>query len=155
MTTILTHRWTALAIRWILGLTFAAASIHKIAAPAEFAKIIYGYGLFPHISINLIAIVLPFVELVTGLSLLFNFRSKAAATLIGIMLIGFILAISVNMARGHTFECGCFSFGSKNPLTETKYLLVRDIFFLMLCITLLRINGRTTTEPTIDERPGA
>lgn len=155
MTTILSNRWTALAIRWILGLTFIAASIHKIAAPAEFAKIIYGYGLFPHISINLIAIVLPFVELVTGLFLLFNFYSQAATTLIGIMLIAFILAISVNMARGHKFECGCFSFGSTNPLTGTKFLLVRDIFFLILCVHLLRFNSNTTTEPTINERHDA
>lgn len=150
MTNILDKRWIAISIRWILGLTFIAASVHKIAAPAEFAKIIYGYGLFPHMSINLIAIVLPFLELVTGLSLLFNIYSKAAATLVGILLSCFIVAISINIVRGHEFECGCFSFGSENPLTETKFLLIRDIILLILCLYLLRFRGETSMERAIN-----
>lgn len=133
-------------MRWILGLTFIFASIHKIAAPAEFAKIIYGYDLFPQLSINLIAIVLPFVELVTGLFLVFNIYSKAAAILAGILLAAFTLAISINMARGHEFDCGCFSFGSHNPLEDTKFLLIRDIFLLGLCIFLLRFRTETSTK---------
>ena len=36
-----------LAVRLILGVTFIYASYHKILAPAEFAKVVYGYGLFP------------------------------------------------------------------------------------------------------------
>lgn len=150
MTNILQKGWIAISIRWILGLTFIVASVHKIAAPAEFAKIIYGYGLFPHISINLIAMVLPFLELVTGLSLLFNIYSKAAATLVGILLSCFIVAVSINIARGHEFECGCFSFGSENPLTETKFLLIRDIILLILCLYLLRFKGHTSRERTIN-----
>ena len=135
-------RIIAFSIRWIIGITFIAASIHKIVWPAEFAKILYGYDLFPHITINLIAIVLPFVELVTGLSLVLNIYPKAAMTLAGIMLAAFTLAISINVARGHEFDCGCFSFGSENPLTGNKFLLVRDIFLLALCIYMFRSDGK-------------
>lgn len=138
----LENRWIILSIRWILGFTFIAASIHKIADPAMFAKTIYGYDLFPHITINFIAIVLPFIELLTGLFLVLNIYSKSAATLAGIMLVAFILAISINMARGHEFDCGCFSFGSEDSSTGTKSLLIRDIFLLVLCIFLLRYKGK-------------
>jgi hypothetical protein len=56
----LRNSWVELAFRWILGLTFVYASYHKILVPADFAKIIYGYDLFPEILINLIAIVVPY-----------------------------------------------------------------------------------------------
>lgn len=144
------RKWIEFSIRWIIGLTFIVASIHKIVWPAEFAKILYGYDLFPHFSINLIAILLPFVELVTGLSLILNIYSRAAATLAGIMLAGFTLAISINMARGHEFDCGCFSFGSENPLTGNKFLLIRDIFLLVLCIFMFRFNGKTSTKQAVN-----
>jgi len=144
------RKWIAFSIRWIIGITFIAASIHKIVWPAEFAKILYGYDLFPHFSINLIAIILPFVELVTGLSLIFNIYSKAATMLVGIMLAAFILAISINMARGHEFDCGCFSFGSENPLTGTKFILIRDIFLLVLCIYMFRFNEKPSTKRAIN-----
>jgi len=137
------NRWINLSIRWILGLTFIIASIHKIAEPASFAKIIYGYDLFPHFSINLIAIVLPFVEMLTGLFLVFNIYSKSAATLAAIMLVAFILAISINMMRGHSFECGCFSFGSDSTSAGTASLLIRDIVLIILCMYLLRYSGKT------------
>ena len=67
---IFSNSWIELAARWILGLTFIYASAYKIVSPADFAKIVYGYGLFPAGLINLIAIIIPFLELVGGLALL-------------------------------------------------------------------------------------
>ena len=61
---LLCNQWLELATRLLLGVTFVYASYHKILAPAEFAKIVYGYGLFPHETINLIAIIIPFIELI-------------------------------------------------------------------------------------------
>jgi len=45
--------WLELFIRWLIGITFIYASYHKIVEPAHFAKIIYGYYLFPEFIINL------------------------------------------------------------------------------------------------------
>ena len=63
---IINNSWIELAARWILGLTFIYASLHKILSPEDFAKIVYGYDLFPHVFINLIAIIIPFLELIAG-----------------------------------------------------------------------------------------
>ena len=41
------NTWFELVVRWFLGTIFLYASIHKIASPEQFAKIIYGYYLFP------------------------------------------------------------------------------------------------------------
>ena len=53
-------------IKIVLGSTFIYASWHKIADPAGFATILYGYGLFPDLSINILAITIPFLEIVAG-----------------------------------------------------------------------------------------
>jgi uncharacterized membrane protein YphA (DoxX/SURF4 family) len=78
-----------LTARWILGLTFIYASYHKILAPGDFAKIVYGYGLFPHAVINLIAIILPFIEFVAGLALILGIYPRSAVLIINAMLIAF------------------------------------------------------------------
>lgn len=126
-----------LIVRISLGALFIYSSIHKIESPSEFAKVIYGYGLFPQISINLLAIIVPSIELFSGLSLVFGVFPRSGALLINIMLILFIIAISINLIRGHEFDCGCLAFGeSKSPLNNI-WVLIRDILTLIFGVYLL------------------
>lgn len=117
-------------IRLILSISFIYASYHKIQDPAGFARIIYGYAVFPDFSINLLAIIIPFLELVAGFCLLFNVLPKSAILIINGLLSGFILVISFNLLRGHEFDCGCFSFSSQSHPLSNVYLLIRDILML-------------------------
>ena len=134
--------WTELLVRYIVGITFVYASLHKIAAPAEFAKIIYGYGLVPHDLVNLLAIVLPFVEFVAGGALLLGVSLRGATVMIGAMLLVFMTAISVNLIRGHEFDCGCFSFHQDSSRYASQILLFRDGIYLLLCLYLLAFKSR-------------
>lgn len=131
---ILGNRWVELAARWILGATFIYASYSKILAPAVFAKIIFGYGLFPASLINLAAIILPFVELIAGLALIIGFYPRSAALIINALLLVFIVSLSINIIRGHEFDCGCFAINAANPSTFSGSLLIRDFFYLALGI---------------------
>jgi uncharacterized membrane protein YphA (DoxX/SURF4 family) len=126
------NSWIELAARWILGLTFIYASYHKILAPADFAKIVYGYALFPHAAINLIAIILPFIELVAGLALILGIYPRSAVLIINAMLVAFIIVLSINLIRGHEFDCGCFSVKKAGFLSSTEPMLIRDIIYLIL-----------------------
>jgi len=139
----ITHNpWLELGARWTLGWTFVFASYHKIIAPAHFAKIIYGYGLFPAYSINLIAIILPFLELFGGLALLFGVYPQPAAAIIWGMVLAFIVAISINLIRGHQFDCGCFAFGKQGSTSSATQLLLRDLFYFVLGLQVLLFRGR-------------
>lgn len=129
---ILSHGWIELAARWVLGLTFIYASYSKILAPAAFAKIIFGYDLFPAVLINLAAIILPFVELFAGLALIIGFYPRGAALIINAMLVAFIASLSINIIRGHEFDCGCFAVDAGNPSTFSGHLLMRDFFYFAL-----------------------
>ena len=126
------NSWTELIARWILGITFIYASYHKIISPGDFAKIIYGYDLLPDVLINLIAIILPFVELFSGLALILGIYPVSAVLIVNGMLLNFIIALSINLVRGHEFDCGCFSFGEIGYSSSVVELLVRDIMYFFL-----------------------
>jgi uncharacterized membrane protein YphA (DoxX/SURF4 family) len=134
---ILGNSWFELAARWLLGATFIYASYSKILAPAVFAKIIYGYDLFPGILINLFAIILPFAELIAGLALVMGFYPRSAALIINAMLLAFIISLSINIIRGHEFDCGCFAIDTSNQSTFSGSLLIRDFFYLALGVYVL------------------
>jgi len=127
-----------LLARWILGVTFVYASFYKIIAPAAFAKIIYGYGLFPGAAVNVIAIVLPFIELIAGLALLTGLFPRTASLIIMVLLLSFIAAISINLLRGYEFNCGCFN--SDNSAGSAGLTLVRDFVLLFICIQVYRFK---------------
>lgn len=139
--TVLANSWLELAARWILGITFIYASYHKILAPADFAKIIYGYELFPYDAINLIAIILPFIELISGLTLILGIYPRSAVLIINGMLLAFIIVLSVNLIRGHEFECGCFSVKKAGYLSSAEPMLIRDIIYLILGVQVFLFSG--------------
>ena len=118
-------------IRLAIGITFVYSSYHKIQDPSAFAKIIYGYAVFPELSINLIAIVFPFIELTSGFCLIFNLLPRPAILIVNWMLVAFIILIGFNLLRGHQFDCGCISStASSNPVLQSVFALIRDFILL-------------------------
>lgn len=134
--------WLELIARWILGITFIYASYHKIISPGDSAKIIYGYDLLPDVLINLIAIILPFVELFSGLALILGIYPVSAVLIVNGMLLTFIIALSINLVRGHEFDCGCFSFGKTGYSSSMLQVLVRDIMYFFLGLQVFFYNRR-------------
>ena len=135
--------WLDLGLRWLLGGLFVMASVHKIMDPAAFAKIVYGYGLFPAATINLIAIIVPFIELTAGLALMIGVYPRAAALILSAMLLVFILIIGINTLRGHVFDCGCFAT-SEAALWENHpgWMLGRDAVLLLIGGHVAAFRGR-------------
>ncbi len=142
---LLMHRRTRLVIRWVLGVTFVYASIYKIADPSGFAKIIYGYYLFPDYSINLLAIILPYMELFAGLTLITGLYYRSGAIVISVMLLFFMTAISINLARGHQFDCGCFTVGDAGHTSSAIQILVRNIFLFIMGLYTLFVKPELET----------
>jgi len=131
---ILCNSWLELAARWILGLTFIYASYNKVLSPADFAKIIYGYDLFPAPAINLIAIVLPFLQLAAALALICGIYPRSAVIIVNVLLVAFIVLVSINLIRGHEFNCGCFALENPGSQATSLSTVLRDIFYLALGI---------------------
>jgi len=129
--------WLELAARWILGLTFIYASYNKILFPADFAKIIYGYDLFPNVLINLIAIIIPLLELVVALALIIGVYPRSAVSIVNTLLVAFIVLLAINLIRGHEFDCGCFAANNSGSTAANKVTLIRDFIYLALGLQVL------------------
>ena len=135
--------WMELLLRWSVGLAFVLASIHKIVHPGAFAQIVYSYQLFPAYTINLIAIVMPFVELVTGLALLTGVYPRAAATIVNGLLVAFMVIIAVNLMRGHDFDCGCFpTFITRLYADSPVNMLIRNAVLLACSLPVMLYRRR-------------
>jgi uncharacterized membrane protein YphA (DoxX/SURF4 family) len=135
--------WIELIARWVVGLLFVLASLHKILQPGVFAQIVYSYQLFPDFSINLIAIFLPFVELVAGLALVCGIYPRAAAAIVNALLVAFMVIIAINLTRGHAFDCGCFpTFITRLFADAPINMLIRNAGLLALSLPLAFYRGR-------------
>jgi putative oxidoreductase len=138
----LSNSWVELVCRWVIGILFVFASVHKWMYPAQFAKIIYGYQLVPNEIINLLAITLPFLELYGGGALLLGIYPKSAALVINFMVSMFILAVWTNLIRGHSFDCGCFSIGTSDSTSALYLSLIRDLILFVMGGYVMGFKGR-------------
>src|SRR5436305_13649398 len=98
---LLIRPWLTIRIQLALGIFFVAAALPKIVDPPSFAHMIYNYRILPGAVINLMALVMPWVELLCGLALILGIWTATARSIVAAMLFVFIIAISVNLARGH------------------------------------------------------
>jgi rhodanese-related sulfurtransferase len=109
---------------------FIYASIDKIAHPAAFAKDVFNYQILPDALVNLMALLLPWLELFLGLCLLAGIWLPGAVLTVNGLLIAFLAAFVFNLARGLDVNCGCFGAGGLGPSMSTGGYLLRDVGFL-------------------------
>ena len=106
---LLSNEYVLLAARLLLGLTFLIASIDKIADPGLFANAIANYKLISGWPTMLVATLLPWIELLCGLSVLFGLHLRGSSFLLFLMLTMFTLAVMTGLIRGLDISCGCFT----------------------------------------------
>lgn len=122
--------------RIILGTIFLFACFDKLLRPDDFAVVIYNYQVLPDGLVNLAAILLPWVELVLGLSLILNVWIADAAVLGNLLLLAFFSVLVFNLARGLDVSCGCFSTAPGEDAADFMTVL-RDLSFLFVSGYLL------------------
>ncbi len=141
------HPWLTVRVQIALGAVFVAAALPKIADPPGFAKAIWNYQLFPAWSVQPSALLLPWLELLCGLALCLGLWTRAAAAWVGALLLAFTVALSINLARNHPVDCGCFTTQAAartvdERVADMRWAILRDIGLLLLAAHALAAGGR-------------
>ena len=134
----------SLGARLVLAAVFALSAIAKLTAPGFFHDSVAAYHLLPTGLVGPFAQALPWVEALIALYLLIGLFLRPTAVATAVLLLVFIVALSISLARGNTAHgCGCLP--STGPLgslpfvawlaggaTITPFDVVRDLVFLGL-----------------------
>lgn len=139
---LLSDDWLTVRVQIALGAIFVTASLPKLIDPPSFAHMIYNYRLIPGFAINALALVMPWLELLSGVALILGIWRRPAATIIGTMLTVFIIAISINLFRDNAVNCGCFDITSANKshdelIGEMWWVVTRDVGMLLMVAQIL------------------
>ena len=100
------------AARLILSGVLIYAGFSKLQSAWQFAEAIANFRILPAQFNQLLAVVLPWCELLAGLLLLCGLWLRAAALVSALMFAVFAIAVVSAIARGLDVECGCFGVES-------------------------------------------
>lgn len=126
-------------LRIVLGFVFIFASIDKIINPQAFSDLIDNYHVTPMEINNIAALIIPFLEIVIGLCLIFGVFIEGAAAISILLLIWFIVILSQALVRGIDLHCGCFDLFEKGEDLNLKLEMVKRIIwdFILLFIAFV------------------
>jgi len=132
---ILGNRIFLTVLRVVLAGIFIYASWEKILKPDDFARIVEGYRLLPQPMVALVAIWLPWTELIAGVALLVGSWPRAMGLLFTGLTAVFIAGLAQALARGIDIQCGCFSL---DPAAATRSWasLWQEFLLLVACLWL-------------------
>jgi hypothetical protein len=139
--------WGYKISRWVIAGLFLYAAVTKLLEPEAFAVLIDAYGLVPDRLLLPLAVILPLIELMAGIGLLFDIRGSLAAVA---ALLGFFIAIlGYGIWMGLDVDCGCF--GPGDPEAEAfhglKLSFYRDLAMLAAVIFIYGWRQHRDIEP--------
>lgn len=118
-------------LRVALGAIFIYAGALKVAEAADFARDIQRYAIIPWADVAvLLAVFLPWLEIVCGVALIARRCQLGALALIAGLMLVFTAALTSAWARGLDIECGCFGRKKESIRTNFPALLTRDLAIL-------------------------
>jgi uncharacterized membrane protein YphA (DoxX/SURF4 family) len=159
-------KWINLILRLILGGIFLASAVVKIwnvqvshahaiqfsHVPdlAIFARDVTSYHVPPRELANLVAITLPWIELLAGGLLVCGIWKQASALVITALMIVFLAAIGWAVAHGYDIRCGCFGTVDARRVGFTA--LAQDTALLAIAMWLAwRSEGKP--QPATETNP--
>ena len=137
-----------IVIRLILTGLFVWAAAVKILDPRALMDAIQSYHLLPWIPATIVAVWLPWLELVLACALWVRSGARTAAGMLAALCAVFLIALVQAWARGIDITCGCF--GSSSVVSGGKYALylARDTALIALAVVLWRLETKAAPDPS-------
>jgi uncharacterized membrane protein YphA (DoxX/SURF4 family) len=101
--------WCDRLIRFIIGSLFIVTGVMKLRDPEAFSVVINAFGIVPSPVTDILAIVLPIIEIIAGLGLVIDFPFSLQG--VSALLIVFMGILLYGMHLGLDIDCGCYGPG--------------------------------------------
>jgi uncharacterized membrane protein YphA (DoxX/SURF4 family) len=139
--------------RFGLAAVWLVSGLLKAVDPDQTYIAVRAYDVLPDSGVEVVAALLPWVELALGVLLLAGIGTRLVAVLSAVLLLAFVAGVSQAWARGLSIDCGCFGGGGAVEPGETTYVqeLLRDAGFLLMAGWLV-VRPRTVL--ALDDRLG-
>ncbi|MDP0499990.1 MAG: MauE/DoxX family redox-associated membrane protein [Verrucomicrobiota bacterium JB022] len=97
-----------LVLRLFVAVVFLVSGALKLWDPSRFLLDVLSFQLFPYKTAYLIALTLPWLEVLCALALLVRCCRRGAIALLAVLTVSFIALLITAEARGIHTDCGCF-----------------------------------------------
>jgi len=132
------NRYITLAFRLILAVIFLVSSHGKLVDIERYSvDAVYNFGILPVEPVNvarIFGLVMPFIELLCGLGLLFGVLTRLSALGASLMSLAFFVSKAIVLSQGRSIECGCFGAVVDTLASVTIYM---DIPMLLMGLFVL------------------
>ncbi len=106
---ILANRYLILGLRLLLAAVFLISSFGKLVDIERYSvDAVYNFDILPMALARMFGLVMPFIELLCGLGLLFGVLTRLSALGVALMSLAFFIAKGIVLAQGRSIDCGCF-----------------------------------------------
>ncbi len=139
-----------LVLRVFLGGFLLATGFMKLGDASAFARLIANYRMLPAQANQLLAVTIPWVEVLVGALLILGIWLRPAAIAATLLFAAFAVGGTQALARGLHIECGCFDPASGQPLSPVSLAIQAGGLTAAVIIALLQTAGEiegTGTQP--------
>ena len=137
---VIDNRYVTLAFRLILAAIFLLSSFGKLVDIERYSvDAVYNFGILPMTLARPFGLVMPFIELLCGLGLLFGVLTRLSALGSVLMSLAFFIAKAIVLSQGRTIECGCFGAIIDTLASVTIFM---DIPMVLLSVAVMLSRSR-------------
>jgi hypothetical protein len=124
-----------------LAILFLLAARHKLSAPLRFKAQLSAYQLVPDNLLSPVTRVLPWIEIVIALSMLFAVSRPFGGIAAALLLSAYAVAMAINLRRGRSaIDCGC----GDTPQPLSSWLVLRNLILAFgALLMLVPVAGRS------------
>lgn len=148
-------------VRSLIALILIWAGLSKLGDPVSAYTALLAYQVpAPAILLKLVAVALPWLELLCGLMLFTNFHRHTATLATCMLFAAFLLAVGQAVLRGLDIACGCFNLAilgideasaSARFIESVGFAFFRNLVLLAGTFYLLRSDPRLPADGAVDE----
>jgi uncharacterized membrane protein YphA (DoxX/SURF4 family) len=137
------NQYVTLACRLILAAIFLVSSYGKLVDIERYSvDAVYNFGILPVEPVNIarfFGLVMPFIELLCALGLLFGVLTRLSALGVTLMSLSFFISKAIVLSQGRSIECGCFGAVIDTLASVTIYM---DIPMMLMGLLIMFSKAR-------------